>query len=179
MRKPAYMVIALALLSACQTQSTVQREYIAMRDTCQGQAEARFATLSANGTSRSIKDRNAELVSLFSDCMFESGWTVGTPKRRDEKQTASIIPDPQNPQNQTSARPPATAATVPAPTPHAGARYTPVENQQLMRGAAVPATSTAAPTTGAAQFYNYPQNFKADPGVGVGASVKPGREFAQ
>lgn len=182
-------VATLSLLAGCRTQTSVQSEYISMRDMCQGQAEAEIGNFP---NTDDVRDRNAKLVTLFSECMFDNGWTVAAPKREGEEETASIIPDPQNPQNQSSD--PAAAAVM-------SARSYPAENQAIIQGQTTPSTqplsgspngySLPAPVPAASQrtpatyapmqsngaYYQYPDNYQADPGVGVGASIKPGRDF--
>lgn len=101
MRKSA--VLLAFLVAACGSQTTVQRGYNGDRDKCQSVSEERLPMFLDESRPVNLKERNAKLVTLFSDCMFEHGWTVATPTR--------------------AGRP----------------------------------------------------DFKADPGVGVGASVRPGR----
>tara|TARA_B100000029_G_scaffold267909_1_gene263523 strand:- start:222 stop:536 length:315 start_codon:yes stop_codon:yes gene_type:complete len=93
----------LLALTACGTHTNVQSRYQSERNECQEIAEDMLPQFVNERAGMSEKDVNAQLVTLFSDCMFSRGWTVATPTREVE--------------------------------------------------------------------------FKADPGVGVGASVKPGRAF--
>jgi hypothetical protein len=72
---------ALVLLSACVNQTTVQNDYVTHRDGCQRYAESNIARFMQSGEMEDIRARNAKLVTLFSDCMFERGWTVATPER--------------------------------------------------------------------------------------------------
>lgn len=66
----------LLLLSACSDGTEIQRVYDDARDDCRGTAE-RNARKGPQGA-QSEKDYNAQLTSLFSDCMFTNGWTVAT-----------------------------------------------------------------------------------------------------
>ncbi|MFO1242162.1 MAG: hypothetical protein U1E36_03035 [Rickettsiales bacterium] len=71
---------AVILLSGCSDPSTVQRQYVAMRDQCRQSAEAEEGNYTQN-QQIDDRDRSAVLASLFSDCMYEMGWTVATPPR--------------------------------------------------------------------------------------------------
>ena len=67
------------VLSACIVQSKVQGRYIEDQGGCRDEAETnigRFETPNMNA-----KDRNAQLVTLFSNCMAKKGWQVARPKR--------------------------------------------------------------------------------------------------
>lgn len=78
MRKLVLIAPLLVLTGCFYNQTGIQGDYEEVRVGCQGDAEARIDTLSG---ARSEKDRNAELVTLFSDCMAKEGWQVATPKR--------------------------------------------------------------------------------------------------
>jgi hypothetical protein len=71
---------ALFILSGCH-QSAVQSLYNDERTQCRAFAEEQQRRI---GTSNSVAARNAELVSLFSDCMASRGWQVATPRREGE-----------------------------------------------------------------------------------------------
>ncbi len=75
------MISGLLLLAACANQSSVQRDYLAQRDNCQDMAERDIHRYIHPQAMMTDKDRNAQLVTLFSDCMFLQGWTVATPSR--------------------------------------------------------------------------------------------------
>lgn len=75
-------VMAMALLGvACVDQTSVQRAYISQRNECQGVAENRLEDYLNPFVKNSEQTRNATLVTLFSDCMFDRGWTVAAPDR--------------------------------------------------------------------------------------------------
>lgn len=75
------MTVSLSLLLAgCfYNQTDIQGEYERTRISCQSLAENKIDHYSE--VERNEKDRNAELVTLFSDCMAKEGWQVATPKR--------------------------------------------------------------------------------------------------
>lgn len=79
MRKP-YIVLAL-LLGACGAHTSVQGGYNGDRDSCQEVSVLKLPLFLDESEPISMKERNAKLVTLFSDCMFERGWTVATPTR--------------------------------------------------------------------------------------------------
>lgn len=73
-------------LAACENQTQVQNDYVAHRDQCQSYAESNIGRFANPGESVDVRSRNAKLVTLFSDCMFEQGWTVATPEREGQQQ---------------------------------------------------------------------------------------------
>ena len=83
MHKPQLISLSLfaVLLAACGSHTSVQRGYNTDRDTCQAFSEAKLPLFMDESQPISLKQRNAKLVTLFSDCMFEKGWTVATPTR--------------------------------------------------------------------------------------------------
>ena len=79
-QKLAYIVL-IAMLTGCASayNTTVQGDYEGDKDVCQEQAEQQIHYYAPPpGSDR--RDFNAQLVSLFSDCMFSRGWTVATPQ---------------------------------------------------------------------------------------------------
>lgn len=81
---------SIALMSlflfGCAEQTSIQRSYVSNRNECQLFAEeniGRFVDPAAGADERSL---NAKLVTLFSDCMFDKGWTVATPEREEDIQ---------------------------------------------------------------------------------------------
>lgn len=99
----SFMRISAALLaflavSGCENQTTVQGDYVSHRDQCQLYAEGNIGRFVDTNQPVDLRARNAKLVTLFSDCMFEMGWTVATPEREDdvdggEKQVANVEDD--------------------------------------------------------------------------------------
>lgn len=82
------LVISLAAgLSACSNTVEIQRRYVDMRDECRGAAEHWVESAQSQrapapgGGGFEQKDINAQLATVFSDCMFEKGWTVATPPK--------------------------------------------------------------------------------------------------
>ncbi len=78
----------LALCVGCSNTTNVQRRYVDMRDDCRTTAERWMQRQRSAGGGMpggpqvfEQKDVNAQLATVFSDCMFEQGWTVATPPR--------------------------------------------------------------------------------------------------
>ncbi len=76
-------MIGVLLLAGCGESSRIQDDYVAQRDSCQSLAEQQIVKYQVPGKVVSPQARNAELVTLFSDCMAKNGWQVATPKRED------------------------------------------------------------------------------------------------
>lgn len=74
------LVASAVLLSGCLVQSKVQGRYVEDQGECRGSAEGNIGRYETEGMS--TKDRNAQLVTLFSDCMAKQGWQVARPKRK-------------------------------------------------------------------------------------------------
>lgn len=91
------MVLAIGsvlLVAGCSNTTEIQRRYVDFRDDCRGIAEhwveKAQAQRAQGGVPQNLppearqfqqKDVNAQLATVFSDCMFEKGWTVATPPR--------------------------------------------------------------------------------------------------
>lgn len=82
------MIMGMLLLSACSNTVEIQRRYVDMRDECRTiaerwieQAQTRGAPPPGQNGQFDQKDVNAQLATIFSDCMFEKGWTVATPPK--------------------------------------------------------------------------------------------------
>lgn len=84
-------VITTALLVCACHQSVIQGDYHDISEGCRGMAEAKVATSSDAATKAG---RDAELVTVFSDCMAKRGWAVATPKRAKSSGTAKATPAP-------------------------------------------------------------------------------------
>ena len=78
-------MIGMLLLLGCVDQTSIQSDYLSERDDCQSEAEDRIDDYSEGADEADIRLRNSKLVSLFSDCMFEHGWTVAAPERESGK----------------------------------------------------------------------------------------------
>jgi hypothetical protein len=83
MRVKIIVMIGVLLLAGCGESSRIQDDYVAQRDSCQSLAEQQIVKYQVPGKVVSPQARNAELVTLFSDCMAKNGWQVATPKRED------------------------------------------------------------------------------------------------
>lgn len=74
-------------LAACSNTTDIQRRYVDMRDECRSNAEDWVEEMHRRRGSPEgpivleQKDVNAQLATVFSDCMFEKGWTVATPPK--------------------------------------------------------------------------------------------------
>lgn len=118
----ALLASALVLVAACH-QSTIQGDYHDISTGCRSTAETKVA---ATGMASSESARNAELVTVFSDCMAKQGWAVATPKRAKAPVGSALGPTGSPVATPARAEPvPAQAAPVtPAPAPsNAGSTY--------------------------------------------------------
>ena len=87
--------------AACMNQTSIQRAYISQRNECQGVAESRLQEYLNPYVKNSDQTKNATLVTLFSDCMFDSGWTVAAP---DREKTGIPAPESRSQQQPITAR---------------------------------------------------------------------------
>lgn len=67
------------MLSACLVQSEIQGRYVEDQGDCRSDAESNIGNYEK--PNMTPKDRNAQLVTLFSNCMGKKGWQVAKPKR--------------------------------------------------------------------------------------------------
>lgn len=74
---------SMLLLCGCMDQTSIQTSYISERNDCQSQAESKIGDYEDSDDIKNVHRRNAKLVSLFSDCMFEYGWTVAAPQHEE------------------------------------------------------------------------------------------------
>lgn len=83
MTQPRFVaaLLASAILVSCTNPSRVQRDYISMRDQCRSYAESQEGQYLQGGQQIDDRGRGAVLATIFSDCMYEMGWTVATPPR--------------------------------------------------------------------------------------------------
>lgn len=82
------MMVGSVTLVGCIDQTSIQHTYVAQRDLCQAKAEVDITKYIHTDKQVKEEDRNAQLVTLFSECMFAQGWTVATPGRKDGKDVA-------------------------------------------------------------------------------------------
>lgn len=73
------ILVSALLLSACMVQSKVQGRYVEDQGNCRDSAEGNIGSYEKPGLT--TKDRNAQLVTLFANCMAKRGWQVAKPKR--------------------------------------------------------------------------------------------------
>lgn len=74
-------LLAMTCIGGCANPARVQRDYVAMRDQCRSYAESQEGQYVAGDQQIDDRGRGAVLATLFSDCMYEMGWTVATPPR--------------------------------------------------------------------------------------------------
>lgn len=78
--KRCFAVIGFTgLLAACGGHTDVQQEYVEKRDACREIATLKLETYFAEDAASDNRERNAILLSLFSDCMYQGGWNVAAP----------------------------------------------------------------------------------------------------
>ena len=77
---------------ACVDQTSTQNDYVEQRDYCREYAQLKIGMASRDGTvSGDDKSRKASLVSLFSQCMGNNGWTVPDGKGDAPKAAAAAV----------------------------------------------------------------------------------------
>lgn len=96
--KYGFIIPAFLLLAACSDSTQIQREYDDVRDECRGAAEGNIGQYIPSDAQTDQRDFNAQLTALFSDCMFERGWTVATPPREGEVADSGWGTSPQHPE---------------------------------------------------------------------------------
>lgn len=79
--KNSLLFVIAIMFTACSNPARVQRDYVAMRDQCRAYAESQEGQYMGQGQQIDDRGRGAVLASIFSDCMYEMGWTVATPPR--------------------------------------------------------------------------------------------------
>lgn len=121
----------------CTEQTGIQTDYVADRDTCRKYAQLRIDTDTSSPDLIDEKSRKSKLISLFSSCMGDKGWTV--PDGKSGQQAAAPIPIPTPGTSNT-------AAAAPLPAPVAVAPVTapmPVANSAIMSEAEAKAAQDA------------------------------------
>lgn len=78
---------------ACIDQTSVQNDYVEQRDRCREYAQLKLdmAMRNADGSATDAT-RKQQLVSLFSECMANNGWTVPSGKDDKEKAAGGAVP---------------------------------------------------------------------------------------
>jgi DNA repair exonuclease SbcCD ATPase subunit len=79
MRRNLFILASVLLLSGCLAQSKIQSRYNVQQGECRDVAESNIGRYEA--TAADERDRNAQLVTIFSDCMAKKGWQVAKPRR--------------------------------------------------------------------------------------------------
>jgi hypothetical protein len=169
-----YACAAVALLlSGCIDSVGLQREYVASRDGCREMAEMKMGLyVQPGGFPVSEKEKNAMLLSLFSECMRGENWAVAKPKEppKEEppKQVAGVVPPVGNTlpiSTAASVRPPGTLTTAPVTNVPAGTAY--------MLVPVVPTQQPVAPAATAPAPSQYNPNPYAPPAQPVVVPVVP------
>lgn len=133
-----FLIVVMVLLTAgCIDQTSIQGRYAREHEECRSYAESHIERYLPKDHEVSADDRNAQLVTLFSDCMGKKGWQVAKPKRADEGTATtdnSIPPEPSPAARQA----PATAAQQQPPqaVPTQNTPLSPGLNQPVPDGAA-------------------------------------------
>lgn len=89
----------------CTEQTAIQNDYTDDRDRCREYSQLRIDTDTSNPELLEASARKAKLVSLFSSCMGDKGWTVPDGKGS----AGAAVP--------VTTKPPAPPAPAPAPAP--------------------------------------------------------------
>ena len=118
MRTKFALTIVLLAATACNTQTDIQRDYTRAQRMCQGIAETTIEEYLPKDQPVAVADRNAQMVTLFSNCMAQRGWQVAKPKKADEVANAPAgAPSyPPNQPSATAAAKPAQPAAIPSNT---------------------------------------------------------------
>lgn len=123
------LMVSGGLLSGCLVQSKIQGRYIDDQGECQDYAENNIDQYT-RGKNLTAKDKNAELVTLFSDCMGKQGWQVAKPKKSKTVVTTTGPHGPLDPYGRSATTTTVTTTTEkPAATQQPNAAQTPVETQ--------------------------------------------------
>lgn len=101
----------------CTEQTAIQNDYVSNRDECRRYAQLRIETDTANPELMDEKARKAKLISLFSACMSDNGWTIPDGKGSQQASPPVPVPSPATANNP----PPPAAAAAPAAAPVAAA----------------------------------------------------------
>lgn len=152
-------VVVLLLLTACH-QSQIQGRYVDLSEDCRDRAEDKQEEIGTKHKNSAA--RNAELVTLFSDCMAKKGWQVATPKREEAPAGGATTQQPEKREQppaaaqqqqqtpaQTTAGPPASGSdAAPAnvspqpaaanPSPQAQSVYPAAPGQPAVSGGVAP-----------------------------------------
>lgn len=123
----------------CTEQTGIQTDYVNHRDQCRKYAQLRIETDTASPELIDEKARKSKLISLFSACMADNGWTIPDGKTGQQASPPVPLPTPAavstTPPSATAPPPPAAApvaaAAVPAAAVPASAIMTEREAKEL------------------------------------------------
>jgi len=76
----------------CVDQTSTQNDYVEQRDYCREYAQLKADMAMHDATASDDKSRKATLVSLFSQCMGNNGWTVPDGKGEGGTKKADVLP---------------------------------------------------------------------------------------
>ena len=119
-RKTTHLLLLIAAMHAvsgfkvrcywlCTDQTAVQSDYVADRDVCRQYAQLRIDTDTATPGLMDDASRTGKLVSLFSACMADKGWTVPDGKSGQQPAAAPMA----SPSTATAPAQSATSAAAP------------------------------------------------------------------
>jgi hypothetical protein len=136
-------LLALLALAGCMDLVQVQRDYVADRNECHAQSEAKQQVYSPpQSYAISAKDKNTVLLQVFCECMKGHEWKVtGCPKTK-EKEVAATPPREGILPATTSAAP---AAPATAPPPSSQSTVVVVQAPPASSGASTIVVSPTAP----------------------------------
>ena len=79
MRYGMIALLGVLYLSACSLHTDIQTRYVDQRDQCRDLATLKQQTFAQSGNQTDSRSRDVDLLTYFSDCMGERGWTVAKP----------------------------------------------------------------------------------------------------
>lgn len=133
--KLTFLVVVLVATSgyrfrcywACVDQTGVQNDYVEQRDRCRQYAQLKLDMAMRNsGVENTEQNRKPQLITLFSECMGQNGWTI--PDARSELKAATAAAGPAQPGQP---QPPYAASAAPVPaTASAAAAATVAANER-------------------------------------------------
>jgi len=124
----------------CKEQTAIQNDYVSDRDRCRNYSQLRIDTDTSSPELLESGPRKAKLISLFSACMSEKGWTVPDGKYSQQASAPTPVPNPATPgltfvptkAASTAAAPIAASAAVAATAPSAAAMATQQRNRAFL-----------------------------------------------
>lgn len=83
----------------CGDQTAVQNDYVGARDKCRKYAQLRIETDTSSTELREERARAQKLISLFSSCMADNGWTIPDGKGGQQAAGSAPVQAAANPTN--------------------------------------------------------------------------------